>query len=91
MAPSTTIHIHPSADPAAVALERLAWAERRRSAAAREVAQAKRRLIAAEEQVRQARGAVREARGRHATPGGTGEEMIGMGYFADEVAHGAAA
>lgn len=91
MAPSTTIHIHPSADPVAAALERLAWAERRRSAAAGEVTQANRRLAAAEAQVREARDAVREARGYHAASGGAGEEMIGMGYFADELAHGAAA
>jgi hypothetical protein len=90
MAPSATIQIHPSADPAAAALARLAWADRRRAAAAGEAASACRRLDDAEEQVRAARAAVRATRERHAN-GGAGEEMIGMGFFADELVHGATA
>jgi hypothetical protein len=90
MAPSATIHVHPSADPARAALERLDWAQRRRGAAADEVTRAQRRLVAAEEQLRRARAAVRESRERHASGAGD-EQMIGMGFFADEVAHGTAA
>jgi hypothetical protein len=91
MAPSATIHAHhPSADPARAALERLDWAQRRRAAAAEEVMGAQRRLVAAEEQLVRARAAVRETRERHASGAGD-EHMIGMGFFADEVAHGAAA
>jgi hypothetical protein len=68
------------ADPAAAAIQRLYWAQHRRAAASAEAAQARQRLAAAEEQVRTARQAAR------ATGGLTGrEEMVGMGYFADEV------
>ena len=90
MAPSATIHVHASADPAGAALARLDWAQRRRAAAADEVTRAQRRLVAAEEQVRQVRATVRAARERAAS-GATDEQMIGMGFFADEVVHGTAA
>jgi len=90
MAPSATIHVHASADPAGAALERLDWAQRRRAAAADEVTGAQRRLAAAEEQLRRARAAAREARERHSSDAGDGQ-MIGMGFFADEVAPGKAA
>jgi hypothetical protein len=90
MAPPPVIHVHPSTDPAGAALERLDWAQRRRAAAADEVTRAQRRLVAAEEQLRRARAAVRETRERHASRA-TDEQMIGMGFFADEVAHGTAA
>jgi hypothetical protein len=68
------------AAPAAVAIQRLFWAQRRRATASAEAAQARQRLAAAEEQVRAARQAARAAGGL------TGrDEMVGMGYFADEV------
>jgi hypothetical protein len=70
-----------TADPVVTAAQRLEWARRRRAAAFEEAAQAKRRLEAAEEQLREARVAARAAR----APAG-GPQMIGMGYFADEIA-----
>jgi hypothetical protein len=70
-----------TSDPTVMAVQRLEWARRRRAAAFEEVAQAQRRLEAAEEQLRQARVAARAA----GAPQG-GPEMIGMGYFADEIA-----
>jgi hypothetical protein len=80
MTPASTINPAMSPGPAA-ALERLAWAERRRAAASHEAEQARRRLADAVEQLHQARQA--------ATAEGVlrgGGEMVGMGYFADEVA-----
>jgi hypothetical protein len=81
MAPSTSIHPPLATDPAPAARARLAWAERRRAAAAVEARQAERRLAAAEERLRQARQAVRA----HGVRPGA-QEMVGMGYYADEVA-----
>jgi hypothetical protein len=78
MAPAASIHA-----PGAAAQQRLFWAQRRRAAAATEAEQAHGRLLAAEEQVRDARQAVRASRPLQADG-----EMIGLGYFADEVAAG---
>jgi hypothetical protein len=86
MSASTEFHVRPVADP----VERLAWAQRRHAAAALEAEQAQRRLVAAREQLREARAAVRAARAGRATSFPV-EEMIGLGYFADEFAHGEAA
>jgi hypothetical protein len=78
----TSIHTATSAGTAAAA-ERVAWAERRRTTAATEAGQARARLAAAEEQLREARQALRSAR---ALERDTTDEMIGLGFFADEVA-----
>jgi multidrug efflux pump subunit AcrA (membrane-fusion protein) len=81
---TTSIHSTGTGDPATAALERLRWAERRRSTAATEARQARERLAAAEEQLRQARQALRQARAL--APIGDAEQMLGMGFFADELA-----
>jgi len=73
----------PGHDPAAGAQQRLVWAERRRATAATEARQARDRLTAAEEQVREARQALRAARAL--APDTVLAEMIGMGFFADEL------
>jgi hypothetical protein len=82
MAP-TSIHIATSAGTAAAA-QRVAWAERRRTTAATEAREARERLAAAEEQLREARQALRSARALAAHD--TTDEVIGMGFFADEIA-----
>jgi hypothetical protein len=79
MAPEASIH----APAGAAEQQRLFWAQRRRAAAAVEAEHAKGRLRAAEEQLREARQAVRACR----APQSAGE-MVGLGYFADEVAAG---
>jgi hypothetical protein len=79
----TSIDIATSADPAAAA-QRVAWAERRRTTAVTEARQAHERLAVAEEQLREARQALRSARALAAHD--TTAEMIGMGFFADELA-----
>jgi hypothetical protein len=83
----TPIHTATSAGTAAAA-ERVAWAERRRTTAATEARQARARLAAAEEQLREARQTLRSAR---ALERDTTDEMIGLGFFADEVAFDRAA
>jgi hypothetical protein len=81
---TTSIHSTATGDPAAAALQRLRWAERRRATAATEARQARERLLAAEEQLRQARQALRQARA--VAPAGDALEMLGMGFYADELA-----
>lgn len=79
---------HVADGPAAIARQTFDRAQRRRAAAAAEAQQAHERLVAADEDVRRARRALRDA-GAGATPGA--DDMIGMGYFADEVMIGEAA
>jgi hypothetical protein len=81
---TTSINSAGTGDSATAALERLRWAERRRATATTEARQAHERLVAAEEQLRQARQALRQARA--VTPAAGAEEMLGMGFYADEVA-----
>lgn len=70
-----------TADPATAALQRLEWAQRRRATAFADAAHARRRLAAAEEQLREARLAARVAGSLRG-----GEDMVGMGYVAAEIA-----
>ena len=73
---------------ATVAQQRFATAQRRRAEAAAEARLAQERLAAAEEEERHARHALRDGRAGGASGAG---EMVGMGYFADEVMIGEAA
>jgi hypothetical protein len=73
---------HIADDPATVAQQCFDTARRRRAEAAAEARLAHERLLAAEEQERHARRALRDA-GTSAPSGAA--EMIGMGYFPDEV------
>ena len=79
----TSIHTATSAGTAAAA-ERVAWAERRRTTAATEARHARARLAAAEEQLRAARQTLRSARALAERD--TTDEMIGLGFFPDEIA-----
>lgn len=77
-----------SHDLATVAQHTFATAQRRRAEAAAEARLAQARLAAAEEEERHARHALRDG-----CAGGTSgaAEMVGMGYFPDEVMAGEAA
>jgi hypothetical protein len=88
MTSPASIANHVTDDPAAVAQQTFARAQRRRAEAAAEARLAHERLVAAEEQERCARRALRETESGVA-PGSA--EMIGMGYFVDEVMIGEAA
>lgn len=88
MTSPASIANHIADDPATVAQQSFDTARRRRAEAAAEARLAHERLLAAEEQERRACRALRDAAAGAALGSA---EMIGMGYFADEVMIGEAA
>jgi hypothetical protein len=79
----------PGAAPSAfaLALARLGAAERQVAGARRDARHAQEQLALAEEQLVYARRQLRAGR-PHAVAGAADAELIGMGYFADELAFG---